>query len=174
MKSFAYLGTYIRTERIQDSFRRDLMKRITVAATLFSFLTVLILESFLCLVCIRACGENEEKAVSKSPEIECSSCCPSQRSCVESECAPTKEPKKPVCMIYAYVPNSWKRACTCARIPSILASVLAERRQPIEPTHSSIHEARHSLRAELSADSLRSGSRPQLIHPSIATTILRL
>jgi|GEM_PF-5806625 len=150
------------------------MKRITIAATLISFLAVLILEHFLCLFCVSACGSRSKNSEVRPTRIECRSSCPSQRNCEEIRCSPKQETMRPVCMKYALLPYSWTRTCTCKRMPPQLNLVLEERRYLHQQIPSRISETRHSLKTESEGDTERTYSQPQFIHTSIATTILRL
>lgn len=164
----------MRHESILVKRGRRSLKRIVATATIVTFIAALMLEHFICLLCAGMCDNVRQRVTAKSLRHKCRACCASGAACSEDMRRAPAESKNLACILATHAANSLNSSCSCKKIPPQLMPIVEERRHIMQTSQSADLPTGRVIRSELDFCSLLNRSGPHSVHPSIATTVLRL
>lgn len=153
---------------------RILVSRLTTTVTALFFFVISMLQSSISCLCVPVGYEwRTTAAVVEQEAAKCESRCPTENRCAEPKCASVKPQAPSTRLDFSDSCETFTSGCGCEYVIVHLEAVREERRdQAPEAPDGNLIPSGVSL-TESKISSFPSRSRPQGLHPTISTTVLR-
>jgi hypothetical protein len=150
------------------------VRRFATTVTILCFFVISMLQTSICCLCVPLGCESEAVVATAGPEeAGCESFRPAENACAEQECAPIQPQASSTHLDSSGSSDALNNGYRCVYVVVRLTAVLEERRdQAPEPPHGNSIPSGISI-TESKANPSLNCSRPQGVHPTISTTVLR-